>query len=1285
MACYYLVISSTHLTNGHFRSIKGVFRGPLCKSGTTLPGYAEKGKSITNALEDLKSNFYCELCDKQYHKHQEFDNHINSYDHAHKQRLKELKQREFARNVASKSWKDEKKQEKALKRLHRLAELRKQPDCVSDEGPIFKTPRLRGPQQTFFTSKDDRVANSRCKVLCKGEQTTGNSIAENKEDILIGRDVLNNNQCCFVGKQTQLPFSNISNVSNRAGVSFCFSKKALLKLDSSASVFNESTEDVNECSQSLTHKAKQMSVSIRHYVDEDADENIALMHENETDKAVADNVSAALETFKDRDSGKMTKEESEILQSNLTTELQSGEMSCTVNLNQTEADDFLKSDISSETTETIQHQEMSCTAEKCSNKHTVADAILIEQLSQLLSQKHDELEPSGNATAENPADCDDTEQIPSEHPEMGCNEPLNNNAQTSAPSCLNVLSKDGNTNLQWPTELVLFTKTEPSISYACNPLYFDFKCSPKNKFTKTNERVTKSCEEHDESKNRNEKKASGISVALEIGKDSQSSEAKREKNLLREISKKDSDSHNNYRLTKEFTQKANLCDLHENRDKISTHLDASQDCIVKESHHSGKRKRSFHDPLEHGHSLPNRFSENKPFSKDDLRSKSLNHVHLNMIANVEHLNMYSSNKNQCNEYNEKSQNKNSFLRANKSDGSPYSDSESDTSSVTYRRSSLSSQWLSSSKVFTHSDSSESSSESTWKHDNISNHKSRIQSTSKKVNCMMAKHNCDVPSKSESTPHVPDKKQKYKYRNEKHKTFRKNAMSERPLCSKHDRNAHRSRKKCTTIKNDHVSDGSQFKHINKCEDISSPCSDSGSFLKSGSLESKRGVHEQGSLNRTETKETSYKCYSENIVSVTDNCGNNTSEKIVKHIIVNEKKTLIAELLVEQGHSTKQGEKEFTSREYSEGCSMKLNNQSQRYFSVQFPQSGQEIVPLLKHVTADQTIEHRIQNGNAEESKAYEVTVTRNTNHCLFEDIIHIGAECRTINAENPTVEQQPRQLISEPFMQNSDPVHFKSNCDMPSLRHSGGTDSTETKEENKRLGLCDVNGKISPREGNGKCHYDSTMQDFSKTDIRQRVYHKSTSPPLAQQPITFSPDEVDKYRLLQLQAQQHMQKQLLSKHFKALPTNGPSVFSTAQAIQPVSVQHHPSITAIHQALMQRYAVTASMHSQVNHLPLPQLNHFPHSQFPPVALSSLTPTLFPAHPAFLTGHPLHLVSTAAIHPAHLTIQAIPHAALIPTIFTPHPNAAMHPSIQLHPFVHPLFQGQDFHFHSGSNPPH
>ncbi|EDO34344.1 predicted protein, partial [Nematostella vectensis] len=45
----------------------------------------EKEKIIEESLQDLKEMFYCELCDKQYFKYKEYDNHINSYDHAHKQ------------------------------------------------------------------------------------------------------------------------------------------------------------------------------------------------------------------------------------------------------------------------------------------------------------------------------------------------------------------------------------------------------------------------------------------------------------------------------------------------------------------------------------------------------------------------------------------------------------------------------------------------------------------------------------------------------------------------------------------------------------------------------------------------------------------------------------------------------------------------------------------------------------------------------------------------------------------------------------------------------------------------------------------------------------------------------------------------------------------------------------------------------------------------------------------------------------------------------------------------
>ncbi|XP_028391470.1 protein enabled homolog isoform X2 [Dendronephthya gigantea] len=66
----------------------------------------DKEKAIEESLKNLKESYYCELCDKQYIKYKEYDNHINSYDHAHRQRLKDLKEREFARNTHSRKRKE---------------------------------------------------------------------------------------------------------------------------------------------------------------------------------------------------------------------------------------------------------------------------------------------------------------------------------------------------------------------------------------------------------------------------------------------------------------------------------------------------------------------------------------------------------------------------------------------------------------------------------------------------------------------------------------------------------------------------------------------------------------------------------------------------------------------------------------------------------------------------------------------------------------------------------------------------------------------------------------------------------------------------------------------------------------------------------------------------------------------------------------------------------------------------------------------------------------------------
>ncbi|KAM4705165.1 zinc finger protein 804B [Rhinophrynus dorsalis] len=1306
MACYYLVISSTHLSNGHFRSIKGVFRGPLRKTGTALTGYAEKGKSIANALEDLKANFYCELCDKQYHKHQEFDNHINSYDHAHKQRLKELKQREFARNVASKSWKDEKKQEKALKRLHQLAELRKQPDCVSDEGPIFKTPRLRGPEEALFLSKDGNKASAHSAIVCKGEPVTSSTIAENKEDILFGKDVMNNGKCCVVGNQTELTISNRNNVNNRAGISFCFSKKASLKLDSSASVFNESTEEVNDCSHFLNHKAKQMSVHFRHYAQggENARENSTLTVQHETDTSMQGNIPANEELLKDDNSSRnVIKEQNEIAQSNLKAKIQSSHESYKEPLDQTEEINvYLRPEDKVDTSEAINCQTKSCCLqENYSNKHTVADAILIDHLSDFLSQNHGEHELNCNSNVEHIDACSDSTQRHNECPETSISEPLNNNSQNSL-SYLSVLSKDGSTNLQWPRELLLFTKTEPSISYACNPLYFDFKCSRKNTVKKENEGVTTNCEENDVSETVNEKNSSGITTNthLENEKNSQSPEPKREKLLLKEIHGKDYESYCNYRITKETTQTGNLSNLHENEAHVSTNLSVSQNSVAEEHHYSRKRKRSTHGLSENSiESLYSKANKNSSNYKGDSTNLNISpNDHLNIKGKNQRFEKCNSNQNQSEQNNDLSQNENDFTWDNASSSSKVSGSESDTSSERHWRSSSSQ--MSPTNKGIHSDSSISSSTG-CKHTSTINHKSCDKISMRKENCLEGKHNhngyFDNDNEYYGKTVVPTRDQKYKCRSLKHKSFRKTSRHERPehqICSNHTRKEQKCRKKCKSPETDH--NGENLATLSPKPNNCRTLSEKGTYSRSS-----QGRYNGESFSRTETKETSYECYSQNIVSLSGNCKSDcTSEK---NVIVKEKKTLIAELLVDKGHPTKKVEKEFTSGNYSESCGIKLKKQSHTYFAVKFPPSAHEteVVPFLKNVNSsnnstemcgtNDTIENGADSSKTEGSQGYEVTVTTNGDKCLFKDIIHIGTECRTLNNEiQVSVAEQSKQLFGEVqhFMQNSDQVHFNFKHVLPSLKHLCGTESPETKEEQKGQGQHETDMKSSPIEGNVKCcyDYDSAMQNFCKTDNNQRIHHKSTTPPtLSQQPITYSPDEVDKYRLLQLQAQQHIQKQLITKHFKALPTTGSAVYTAAQTIQPVSVQQHPSITTIHHALMQRYAVTASMHSSPNHFAVSHLNHFPQSHFSPIALPSLTPAIFPTHPTFLAGHPLHLVSASAIHPAQLTIQAIPHTALIPTLFTPHPNTGMHPAIHFHPLIHPLFQGHDFHHNSGTNQIH
>ena len=52
-----------------------------------------KQQSIADAVSQQTSSFYCDICDKQYVKVTEYENHLSSYDHHHKKRFREMQAR----------------------------------------------------------------------------------------------------------------------------------------------------------------------------------------------------------------------------------------------------------------------------------------------------------------------------------------------------------------------------------------------------------------------------------------------------------------------------------------------------------------------------------------------------------------------------------------------------------------------------------------------------------------------------------------------------------------------------------------------------------------------------------------------------------------------------------------------------------------------------------------------------------------------------------------------------------------------------------------------------------------------------------------------------------------------------------------------------------------------------------------------------------------------------------------------------------------------------------------
>ncbi|KFP84503.1 Zinc finger protein 804B, partial [Apaloderma vittatum] len=1298
--------------------------------------YAEKEKAAAKALEDVKANFYCELCDKQYHKHQEFDNHINSYDHAHKQRLKDLKQREFARNVASKSWKDQKKQEKALKRLHQLAELRKH---IMGSGPLLKAPRLvtekqHGKADGIFLYKGGKFTASPQRMTMSEGQGFSSHMLE-KQQLIISRHQSANERPHALGNQVSQVFPDVTNISQRAGVSFSFSKKVPLKLESSASVFSENSEEGNDCSESPNQKTKPALEGCRSgtYLEEDLkrslDKGPSLTHDQmDLDNSASSHMTAKPKMLKENDriNDRELEEKVSAHPPFSKVKVQLSNLDFSGSLRETEQGSKLnESEQLLETAISPSCQGSSFCKQPNTYKHS--NAHLPDHLPELPQQPAPELAYASN--------INDSPGVVKREGSLENSETANGNMETLPRETtvkevnpqvlpfLHVVSKDGTTALQWPTELLLFTKTEPCISYGCNPLYFDFRLSLNHRDGKQHETNKASCKEHCINKTADENEASGLIKHKQMTNehDNQLLKPKKMKSSLNPRKAKQKAESDIGREISESGQKCIAECLNENIPKVPAYLDVSQkDYVTEKSLHATTLKR----PLKHRlhnceRKKQNIRSESISFSAFMSRIKKSKAAKCNLIYSEEK----RENQNDCRSVQDVAScssdisdsvkdSSRSSISCKSSSNSRYSEDE-ECGSYTRCWRFPSPQKSSSDRHSSYSDTSVSGTSSymSYMSPTSNNHSrnhllfccKRKGKTAERHKCKHRKHKCIFTSDDTDEDYLCHSRT-HRTRNcthrgtiryqrcSRHKDLQHRDGSIHSRCRHwhfgkvHSRNrSYHSSKSCST-RDSRSSERSSSSRISRDSSL-------GSFSKEAdNCDNKTKDTETGSNTDPGKAETAH-YNSLNVNAQSKNFATYSSETLEKDIH-GKRKSLTAKLLLERVQSKKSQEQMHNSERFSSICEVKLKDHSQSHFALHLSSSVDDIamLPLPEKLlsignnnTGHNEIsssETSVKKNNFEASEITNVALSTGTDydHRLFKDIIQIGAGYQSPNIKrNTAIKEQSNLFISEvqPFIQSCDPVPNDFPGAFPSNRYLVVANSTETKEE-----LHDVNMDLNQAESSSDSLCDNATQKCDDAVKDLEVYNKSTSPLLMQQPITFSPEEVDKYRLLQLQAQQHMQKQLLAKHLKVLPAPGPAAFSATPAVPALPAQQHTTVTTIHHTLLQRFAVSASLHPHGSHLSLAHLHPLSQAHFAPISLSPLAPALVPIHPAFLTGHPLHLVSTTPFQPSPLTFPVLPHTAYIPALFTSHRNAATSSAIHPNPLVHPLFQGQEPHQHSCSN---
>ncbi|XP_010592817.2 G patch domain-containing protein 8 isoform X1 [Loxodonta africana] len=1372
--------------------------------------YVDKEKAIAKALEDLRANFYCELCDKQYQKHQEFDNHINSYDHAHKQRLKDLKQREFARNVSSRSRKDEKKQEKALRRLHELAEQRKQAECAPGSGPMFRPTTVAVDEEGGDDEKDESATNSGASATASSG--LGSELSTDKGGPFTAVQITNTTglpQAPGLASQG-ISFgikNNLGTPLQKLGVSFSFAKKVPVKLESIASVFKDHAEEgTSEDGTKADEKGSDQG--LQKVGDSDSSGNVDGKKEDEDPQdggSLASTLSKLKRMKREEGAGATEPEYYHYIPP----------AHCKVKphfpfLLFMRASEQMEGDNSAHPKNAAESKKSSSPKPKGSAKVAASQGAekTVSEVSeqQKESSMAESSEPGSKAETKWASGGDVSDQSLESQKALEiqmCESSTSKETSQATPAgkegqegpkhptgpFFSVLSKDESTALQWPSELLIFTKAEPSISYSCNPLYFDFKLS-RNKDARAKgtekpkdiggpskshlqdfdpEEPSKSKEEGENvvhsSGGRMDAPASGSACSSLNKQEPGGNHGSETEDTGRSLPSKKERSGKSHRHKKKKHKKSTK---HKRKHKVDLEEKSSKGESGEKSKKRKKRKRKKNkssapadsergpkpEPPGSGSPAPPRrqrraqgdsqrrslpAEEGSSGKKDESGGGSSSQDHGGRKHKGEppasscqqragaKRSSRSSRRSRPSSGDEDSDDTSSRRQHQKSPSQYSEEEEEDSGSEHSRSRSRSGRRHSShrSSRRSYSSSSDASSDQScysrqrsYSDDSYSDYSDRSRRHSKRS------HDSDdsdyASSKRRSKRHkysssdddysLSCSQSRSRSRSHSRERSRSRGRSHSSSCS---RSRSKRRSRSTTA---HSWQRSRSYSRDRSRSTRSPSQRSGSRKGSWGHES---PEERRSGRRDFIRSKIYRSQSPHYFRSSrgegpgkkeDSRGDdgkgagppsqNSSAGAGRgsdgDCSPEDKNSVTAKLLLEKIQSRKVERKHSVSEEVlatPNKAGLKLKDPPQGYFGPKLPPSlgSKPVLPLIGKLPATRKPstkkceESGLERGEEQEQSETEEGPPGSSD-------AQFGHQFPSEETAGPLSDPPPEEPKSEEAAADhtvaplGTPAHSDCYPGDPAISHNylpdpSDGDTLESLDSSSQPGP--VESSLLPIAPDLE-HFSSYAPPSGEPSIESTDGAEDASlAPLESQPITFTPEEMEKYSKLQQAAQQHIQQQLLAKQVKAFPASA-ALAPATPALQPIHIQQPAtasatSITTVQHAILQHHAAAAAaaigIHPHPHPQPLAQVHHIPQPHLTPISLSHLTHSIIPGHPAtFLASHPIHIIPASAIHPGPFTFHPVPHAALYPTLLAPRPAAAAATALHLHPLLHPIFSGQD-----------